>query len=93
MRNWKEVARSVRSRTEEAGFGGGVTLVEVLGTGRVLVEHHKGILGYGDEEIIVGATFGLVCIRGKELRLCCMSREQLFIAGQIREIALDRRNG
>lgn len=65
------------------------TLVEILGRSRVLVEHHKGILGYGDEEILVGATFGMVCVTGKDLRLCCMSREQLFISGRIDGLRLE----
>jgi sporulation protein YqfC len=65
------------------------TLVEVLGTNRVLVEHHRGILGYGTEEILIGATFGLVAVDGKDLRLCCMSREQVFINGTIARIRLE----
>ena len=65
------------------------TLVELLGRTRVLVEHHKGILGYGTEEILVGASFGMICITGKDLRLCCMSREQLFVAGRIDGVRLE----
>lgn len=67
------------------------TLVEMLGQSRVLVEHHRGILGYGTEEILVGATFGVLIISGEELRLCCMSREQLFIAGKIKAVRLEGR--
>lgn len=65
------------------------TLVELLGRTRVLVEHHKGILGYGTEEILVGASFGMLSITGKDLRLCCMSREQLFVAGRIDGVRLE----
>ncbi len=65
------------------------TLIEAVGTQRVLVEHHHGIIGYGSEEIRVGATFGDVCISGSGLQLCCMNREQLFISGQIRSISLE----
>lgn len=65
------------------------TLVEVLGRSRVLIEHHKGILGYGTEEIMVGATYGMVIVSGEALRLCCMSREQLFISGTISGIRLE----
>lgn len=67
------------------------TLVEIVGQTRVLVEHHKGILGYGTEEIAVGATFGMIIISGQELRLCCMSREQLFVAGKIGSVHLEGR--
>ena len=34
-------------------------------------------------EILVGATFGALHVRGAELRLCCMSRSQLVIRGSI----------
>lgn len=67
------------------------TLVEIWGNRRVLVERHQGILDYGTEEILVGATFGTVRIRGRELRLCCMSREQLFISGKIDSVELEGR--
>ena len=65
------------------------TLVEVLGKSRVLIEHHKGILGYGTEEIAIGATYGMVIVSGEELRLCCMNREQLFISGKIGNLRLE----
>lgn len=67
------------------------TLVEVIGKKRVLVEHHRGILGYGTEEILVGTGYGVLRIRGAELRLCCMSRQQLFVSGRIDSLALEGR--
>lgn len=67
------------------------TLVEIWGKGRVLVEHHRGILGYGTEEIVVGATFGMLRVTGKGLRLCCMSRQQIFISGEITAVCLEGR--
>ena len=66
------------------------TLAELLGDGRLLVEHHRGILSYGTEEILVGTTFGALRVCGEGLRLCCMSREQLFIAGSIRLVRTER---
>ena len=59
------------------------TLVELYGNERVLIEEHRGILSYGDEEIRVGTSFGVAVIQGMELRLCCMSRSQLVIRGRI----------
>lgn len=67
------------------------TLVEIVGKSRVLIEHHKGILSYDVCEIIAGATFGMIKITGESLRLCCMSREQLFISGKIDGVALEGR--
>lgn len=71
MRDWK--TEGLRPRT----------LVELYGNGRVLIEEHRGILAYGDEEIRVGTTYGMAVIEGLELRLCCMSRSQLVVCGRI----------
>lgn len=83
MRSWKQLsqrpAQAVKPRT----------LVEIWGKTRVLVERHKGILAYGTKEIVVGATFGMLRVTGQELRLCCMSREQLFISGRIEGVTLE----
>ena len=44
------------------------TLVEVLGKTRVLIEHHKGILGYGTEEIAIGATYVMLDVIERSYR-------------------------
>ena len=77
MRDWK--TEGLRPRT----------LVELYGNGRVLIEEHRGILAYGDEEIRVGTTYGMAVIEGVELRLCCMSRSQLVIRGTLRCLRLE----
>lgn len=59
------------------------TLTEVYGNERLLVEQHRGILGYGSECIRIGTSFGVLTVEGEELRLCCMSRSQLVIRGRI----------
>ena len=77
MRDWKSGIRA------DAGGLRPKTLVELYGNERVLIEEHRGILAYGDEEIRVGTSFGVTVIQGMELRLCCMSRSQLVIRGRI----------
>lgn len=64
------------------------TLLELYGADRVLIEQHRGILGYSETEIDVGATFGVLRIRGKGLRLCCMSRSQVVISGRISAVEI-----
>ncbi len=78
MQPWMEKIRKSEEHLKEQ------TLVELVGRKRVLVEHHKGILGYSQEEILVGCNEGILRIEGAQLCLCCMSREQLFISGNIR---------
>ena len=77
MRDWKMKLHA------DAGGMKPRTLVELYGNERVLIEEHRGILGYGEEEIRVGTSFGMAVIEGMELRLCCMSRGQLVIRGRI----------
>ena len=77
MRDWKSGIRA------DAGGLRPKTLVELYGNERVLIEEHRGILAYGDDEIRVGTSFGVAVIQGMELRLCCMSRSQLVIRGRI----------
>lgn len=77
MRDWKSGIRT------DAGGLRPRTLLELYGNERVLIEEHRGILSYGDEEIVVGTSFGTAVIQGLELRLCCMSRSQLVIRGRI----------
>ena len=71
MRDWKK--EGLRPKT----------LIELYGNERVLIEEHRGILAYSNEEIRVGTSFGSALIEGMELRLCCMSRSQLVIRGRI----------
>lgn len=83
MKSWRE-----RLSMEEEMSIRPRTLLELYGAGRVLIEQHRGILGYSEEEIDVGATFGVLRIRGRGLRLCCMSRCQVVITGHIASIGI-----
>lgn len=85
MSAWKDAVRRPAEQFQPR------TLVEIVGKQRVLVEHHRGILGYGTEEILVGTGYGVLRIRGGELRLCCMSRQQLFVSGRIDSLTLEGR--
>ena len=87
VKNIRELSQSLRDRDSLSGVQ---TLVEAVGTKRVLVEHHKGIVSYGDQEIRVASTYGVVCVQGEGLRLCCMNREQVFLSGQIKSISMER---
>ena len=86
MKNWKERLTmpgdsSLKPRT----------LAEIYGCDRLLVEHHRGILGYGTQCIRIAATYGELVVEGEDLRLCCMSRSQLVIRGRIRSVMMEER--
>lgn len=84
MKNWKERIFG----QEDTGLKPR-TLAEVYGRDRLLVEHHKGILGYGTECIRIAATFGELVVEGSDLRLCCMSRSQLVIRGRLGSLRME----
>ena len=66
-------------------------LIEICGMERVLIENHKGVLQYDKDEITINASYGDICIRGNELELMRMTKEQLLIAGKIVGVQLQER--
>lgn len=69
----------------------GVTLVEISGGCRVLVERHRGVLGYDPDRICIRATYGCVVVLGQELVLAQMTNSTLVISGKVHSVTLQRR--
>lgn len=69
----------------------GQPLVEISGQRRVLIENHRGVSGYGREQIFVRVNYGEISVRGCGLELARMNREQLVITGRIDCVSLIRR--
>lgn len=65
------------------------TLAELYGTERLLVEQHRGIVGYSTECIRIGASWGTLVVEGEGMRLCCMSRSQVVIRGKLLGIRME----
>lgn len=84
MKNWKEHLSGPDGNALKPR-----TLVEVYGKTRVLVEQHRGIFGYGTDCIRIGTTYGILVVEGDDLRLCCMSRTQVVIRGQLLGLRLE----
>lgn len=85
---WKRLA-------EESGIGTEslpeLSVVEIAGSSRVLIENHLGVMGYSRERILVKVKFGCVSVCGCGLELLRMTREQLVIRGRIDGVTLQRR--
>ena len=84
MKSWKERLSEPQNEKIKPR-----TLAELYGRERLLVEHHRGILGYGTDCIRIAATFGVLVVEGEELRLCCMSRSQLVIRGKLLRVSVE----
>lgn len=73
---------------QESGVG--VPLIEIAGDRRILVERHKGVLGYDDKKICVRLSFGKLQICGCGLKIVHMTKVHLVISGQIQTVVLQR---
>lgn len=94
MKSWDETRQWLRQQTRQAGrISGGNTLLEIVGRDRLVIERHRGISCYADEQIQIRTSYGYLLISGCGLRLCCMSREQLCITGRIDGVKLMGRDG
>jgi sporulation protein YqfC len=68
----------------------GNTVVEIAGTGRVLIENHRGVTQYSEEMIGVRVKYGQVCVCGSGLKLAQMSCSRLVICGCIYSVTLEK---
>ena len=68
----------------------GLPVVEVVGTERVLIENHSGILSYENSSVSVGTAYGYVCVEGDGLFLTQMKHDRIVISGRICRISLGR---
>lgn len=66
----------------------GLPKLELVGSGELRVENHKGILAYGREEIHISGGIYLIKIAGRELELRAMTGVELLITGTITQISL-----
>jgi len=71
----------------------GVSLVELSGDERVLIENHKGIVHYASEKICVKVKFGCIAICGHGLELSNMTEDKIVISGKIDSVTLMRGGG
>lgn len=69
----------------------GMTVAELAGDRRVLIEGHKGVTEYCRERVCVKVGYGWLCVTGCGLELRQMSRQQLVISGRIDGIQLRRK--
>lgn len=62
--------------------------LELIGTGELSMEGHRGILAYGPEEIHISGGKLVVRVKGEELELRAMNPTELLITGKIHTVEL-----
>lgn len=69
----------------------GMSIAELAGDRRVLIEGHKGVTEYCRDRVTVKVGYGWLSICGCGLELRQMSKQQLVISGRIDAIQLRRK--
>lgn len=69
----------------------GMTVAELAGDRRLLIEGHHGVTEYCRERVTVKVHDGWLCVTGCGLELRQMSRQQLVICGCIDSIQIRRK--
>ena len=68
----------------------GVPKLELLGRRELRMEHHKGILAYGEQEIHISGGSYVVKVSGEHLELRAMTGFDLLITGEISCVEIGR---
>lgn len=61
----------------------GDSRVTITGNRRILIENHKGLMEYGENQIEVNCGKTILKIRGEELFIRAMNSQELLITGTI----------
>lgn len=59
------------------------SLIEIIGTQRILVENYLGLISYDSNQIVIRTHFENICVKGENLMLRFMHSERLVITGNI----------
>lgn len=67
----------------------GVSCVQLVGREELLLQNHRGILSYGEDEILVSGSRLLIRVKGNALKLRSMTPTDLVITGTIDAVELE----
>lgn len=84
---WRELPEETAEKFDlPADAVAGVPKITITGKARVLVENHKGLLGYEEELVEVNGGRIRILIHGTDLELRAMNRNDLVVTGQIMSV-------
>ncbi len=63
-----------------------IPVIKIMGRNDIYIENHKGIVEYSNEILRINSEIGIVKIMGKNLYIKEISREEIFITGDISTI-------
>lgn len=62
--------------------------IEISGDMNVLIEHHKGIIDFDEDSIVIGAKNMNIKITGSDLELSSMNKNEIELKGKITGVEL-----
>lgn len=65
----------------------GLTHIEIIGSKELLIENHKGILEYNDNEVKLNGGKTVIRITGMRLTVASMNENELRMVGQIESVS------
>lgn len=71
----------------------GLPIIEMVGDRRVLIEKHCGVLEYEQNMVCVKIKQGCICVKGCNLEIMQMTKNQLIISGEIFAVELSKEKG
>ncbi len=77
------IFEDIAERFDIPGDAAGTPRVTIIGDGQVLVENHKGLLEYGEDELEINCGHLRVRIRGTNLVLRAMNGEMIIVGGKV----------
>ena len=81
----KEIQSKLKSNLE--GIGNSFTVT--LDKGYAVIEGHKGIVQFDEEQIIVKLKKGSVIFKGKDLSIASSQSKELVIKGEVVDVSLE----
>jgi sporulation protein YqfC len=60
--------------------------ISVVGNKEIVIENHKGIIVFEENEIRVNSSIGLITIKGKKLEILFMEGKTLILKGKFCEV-------
>lgn len=71
----------------------GVPKIVINGNDSILVENHGGIHRFSAEEVRLGCCCGEIVIRGRNLQLCLLKKDEVEATGVICAVAYEDEEG
>jgi len=68
----------------------GLPVIELTGDTAVMIEQHKGLSAYSEEEVAINVNIGTVRVLGQRLTIQLMNHGRIILYGKIESVQVER---